>query len=208
MEWFHRYVPSVDQWTEVAFRARTGDPGALDALVRVAYGPVRRLCSALVDDVAADDLAQDTFLGVAKGIRRFRGESSARTWVFSIAHHVCATELRSRTRHRDRVAQAAVVERTRVGAVPDRSEELALHDLLHHLEPDRRAAFTLTQLYGLSYEETATICGCAPGTVGSRVARARDDLVHLFGTEGQTLGRGSLPGGPPEQGQARRAHDR
>ena len=49
-------------------------------------------------------------------------------------------------------------------------------DLLQRLDPDRREAFALTQLAGLSYEEAATVVGCPIGTIRSRVARARDDL--------------------------------
>ena len=49
-------------------------------------------------------------------------------------------------------------------------------DAVQRLDPDRREAFALTQLAGLSYEEAATIVGCPIGTIRSRVARARADL--------------------------------
>jgi RNA polymerase sigma-70 factor (ECF subfamily) len=49
--------------------------------------------------------------------------------------------------------------------------------LLDGLEPDRRDALLLTQVLGLSYAEAAEICGCPLGTIRSRVARARDDLI-------------------------------
>jgi len=48
----------------------------------------------------------------------------------------------------------------------DRTHQVAVDDLLGRLEPDRRAAFVLTQLYGLSYEETAAICDCRSGNGG------------------------------------------
>ncbi|MBO0876760.1 MAG: hypothetical protein J2P19_25575 [Pseudonocardia sp.] len=54
---------------------------------------------------------------------------------------------------------------------------MALHAVLDGLDPDRRLAFLLTQLLGLSYLEAAQVCGCPVGTIRSRVARARDDLV-------------------------------
>ena len=62
------------------------------------------------------------------------------------------------------------------GDVVDAGDVSATVDLLRRLDPDRREAFALTQLVGLSYEETATIVGCPIGTIRSRVARARDDL--------------------------------
>lgn len=65
-------------------------------------------------------------------------------------------------------------------SVPDPGEEISARDLLSHLEVDRRAAFTLTQLLGLSYEEAAVACGCPVGTIRSRVARARDELIEML----------------------------
>jgi RNA polymerase sigma-70 factor (ECF subfamily) len=61
-------------------------------------------------------------------------------------------------------------------ATPARAEA-DLDDLLAGLHPDRRQAFVLTQLLGLSYEEAADVCACPIGTIRSRVARARGDLV-------------------------------
>jgi RNA polymerase sigma-70 factor (ECF subfamily) len=52
--------------------------------------------------------------------------------------------------------------------------------LLAGLEPERRAAFVLTQMIGCSYAEAAAICGCPVGTIRSRVARAREDLAAMM----------------------------
>ena len=54
---------------------------------------------------------------------------------------------------------------------------VGIDDLLDTLGTDRREAFVLTQLLGLSYEEAAVALGCPIGTVRSRVARARADLL-------------------------------
>lgn len=59
----------------------------------------------------------------------------------------------------------------------DPSGDLIARDLLGLLEPDRRAAFILTQIFRLSYEQAAEVCQCPPGTIRSRVARARDQLI-------------------------------
>ena len=58
---------------------------------------------------------------------------------------------------------------------------MTLRALLDVLDHDRREAFVLTQLVGLSYAEAADVCGCPVGTIRSRVARARGDLVTAFG---------------------------
>ena len=52
--------------------------------------------------------------------------------------------------------------------------------LVAGLEPDRRAAFVLTQMIGCSYAEAAAICDCPVGTIRSRVARAREDLITMM----------------------------
>jgi RNA polymerase sigma-70 factor (ECF subfamily) len=53
-------------------------------------------------------------------------------------------------------------------------------DLMAALDPDRRAAFVLTQMLGCSYAEAAAICDCPVGTIRSRVARAREDLDAML----------------------------
>ena len=53
-------------------------------------------------------------------------------------------------------------------------------ELLAALEPDRRAAFVLTQMLGCSYAEAAAVCDCPVGTIRSRVARAREDLDAML----------------------------
>ena len=70
---------------------------------------------------------------------------------------------------RDRVRATAVGD-----GAPGREHT---EDLLVGLDPDRREAFVLTQVVGLSYEEAAEVLGCPIGTIRSRVARARADLL-------------------------------
>lgn len=167
---------AVDQLTRLAHSARAGDRRALQAFIDASYPEVWRLCQALVGD-AADDLAQETFVRVLHALKRFRGDSSARIWTLAIARRACMDELRNRhrrLRRDDRLVQSAAREGT---TFADPSGNLVAHELLSLLAPDRRAAFVLTQLFRLSYEEAASVCDCPPGTIRSRVARARDDLI-------------------------------
>ena len=62
---------------------------------------------------------------------------------------------------------------------PAAASGVDLDQLVHGLEPDRRTAFVLTQLVGLTYDEAAAVCDCAVGTIRSRVARARAELLQL-----------------------------
>jgi RNA polymerase sigma-70 factor (ECF subfamily) len=69
-----------------------------------------------------------------------------------------------------------------VGRAPrgDLAESVAVRHAVDALDPDRREAFVLTQVIGLSYEEAAAVCRCPIGTIRSRVARARADLVDAL----------------------------
>ena len=66
-------------------------------------------------------------------------------------------------------------------AVSARDGEIAVTDALDRLDDERRTAFVLTQLLGLSYQEAADVVGCPIGTIRSRVARARADLIDAVG---------------------------
>ena len=165
--------------------SRQGDTRAAEALAQSYYGDVWRVCSLLVDRDTADDLTQETFARALRALAGYRGEATTRTWVLSIARNVCADELRRRTRRRRRDNDLTAAAGISVTAVPD-PETAATLSLLGELNADRRAAFVLTQLFRLSYHETATICECPPGTIRSRVARARAQLIELI-EQGQVV---------------------
>ena len=137
-----------------------------------------RLCAALVGNAAADDLAQETFLRATRALPQFRGQASGRTWILSIARRTCMDDLRVRYRRERR--DRRLTREASSNHVPDASGDLATRDLLIQLEPDRRIAFVLTQLFELSYDEAAAVCDCPIGTIRSRVARARNDLIGLI----------------------------
>jgi RNA polymerase sigma-70 factor, ECF subfamily len=163
----------VDEVTALALAARRGDSAAATAFVRATQPDVWRLCAHLGAPASPEDLTQETYARAFASLHRFAGRSSARTWLLSITRRVCADAVRSAARVR------AVRPESRV--VADHAESVALHDLLAALDDERREAFVLTQLVGLSYAEAADVSGCPVGTIRSRVARARADLVTSFG---------------------------
>ncbi|MGP0031203.1 MAG: sigma-70 family RNA polymerase sigma factor [Acidimicrobiales bacterium] len=169
----------MDALTRLALAARDGDRGSLDRLVEGIYDQVWRLCARLVDEQCADDLAQDTFVRAVRALPTFRGEASARTWLLAIARNTCMDELRTRGRRRRRDASLAPGT-TGAGTTGDAGQQIDVTDLLARLTRDRREAFVLTQMLGLSYREAAQVCACPPGTIRSRVARARADLLDAL----------------------------
>ncbi|MGH9041578.1 MAG: sigma-70 family RNA polymerase sigma factor [Acidimicrobiia bacterium] len=152
--------------------ARDGDRLALASWIRNSQAEVWRLCAQLVSREAADDVTQEVFLRAYRALPGFRGDSSARTWLLSIARRTCADAIRDLRRRRRLHAR---LERPEATVDPTRA--IPVEALLEGLDPDRRQAFVLTQVLGLSYGEAAEVCSCPVGTIRSRVARARADLI-------------------------------
>jgi RNA polymerase sigma-70 factor, ECF subfamily len=169
----------VDDLTVLAKGAVDGDDVALAELVRRTQHAVEGLCRVLADLDEVEDVVQEVYLRFVAALPGFRFDSPVLPWLLSIARRTCVDLVRRRSRRRrllDRyfaLPPPAFVEPASVG------ELVGVFDLLSGLDPDRRIAFVLTQLIGLSYEEAAEVCGCPIGTVRSRIARARAELASL-----------------------------
>jgi RNA polymerase sigma-70 factor (ECF subfamily) len=158
--------------TEAALAAQAGDPAAATALVRLTQAEVWRFAAALVDRDSADDLTQETYLRAFRALADFAGRSSARTWLLGIARHVCADHIRTLQRRRRLAGRLPLPP-----IEPDHAGLLGAADLIARLSEERRGAFVLTQVIGLSYAQVAEVEGVPVGTIRSRVARARDQLI-------------------------------
>lgn len=162
---------------ELARAAGRGESHALSQLVEATSPVVWRTCAALVDRDSAEDLTQDTYLRAIGSLGSYRGDSDPIRWLLTIARRVCADEIGRRQRAR------ATQTRLRAERCPDSSDPHTLADLgdgLDRLSTERREAFVLTAMAGLSYAEAAQVCACPIGTIRSRVSRARSDLIELL----------------------------
>lgn len=166
-------MPAHDPLHELAMAAREGDDRSIEQLVRLTQPAIWRLCSSLGSTGEVEDLVSETYMRALRSLGTYRGESSVRTWLLSIARNVCADQVRSRVRERRLLDRLQTQLRSTTAFVGSESHTVAL---LENLHPDRREAFVLTQLLGLSYDETAVVLDVPVGTVRSRVARARMDL--------------------------------
>ncbi|TDC38054.1 sigma-70 family RNA polymerase sigma factor [Micromonospora sp. KC213] len=174
------------QVTAWALAAGRGDQRALAAFVRATQAQTWRFLRHLLASADTDDLVQETYLRAMRSLPRFAGRSSARTWLFSIARRVAADHLRA-LRARPEVTGLDGREPPADGRFEN---GVVLDQLLWELPVDRREAFVATQVLGLSYAEAAEVCGCPVGTIRSRVARAREDLVAAVeGRSGWCAGR-------------------
>ncbi len=170
----------MDDLTGLLLAAGDGDRSALRAFVERTQGEVWRFVAHQVGSNDADDVTQDVYVRAWRAMPAFRREASARTWLLAIARRACVDALRRRGR---RARLGARLAGTALADAPDPAAGQALDALVGQLERGRREAFVLTQLLGCSYEETAAVCGVPVGTVRSRVARARADLIGALADE-------------------------
>jgi len=165
--------PGLLPHDEEAFRT------ALVDLIPQLRAFARTLCG---DATMADDLAQDAMMKAWDARASFRVGTNMKAWTFMILRNQFYSEKRRSWRQSQLDQDAA--ERTLV-AVDDPEAPVALDEMrlgLHMLPPEQREALILVGAGGFAYEEAAEICGCAVGTVKSRVSRARRALHAILET--------------------------
>ena len=132
------------------------------------------------DPTAADDLAQDAMMKAWDARASYQMGTNMKAWTFMILRNQFYSEKRRSWRQSQLDQEAA--ERTLV-AVDDPESPVALDELrlaLATLPEEQREALILVGAGGFAYEEAADICGCAVGTIKSRVARGRVALEALL----------------------------
>lgn len=147
-------------------RAQRGDAVALDRLLRELLPYVGRICGAIALD-AGDDAVQDTMIAVMGHLPALREPAALRGWVRRIAVREAV-----RVAKGGRSVPVDPIE-LRVPPVPDGATAVEVRALLDDLDPEHRAALVLRHLDGLSEAEMADLLDVAPGTVKSRLHRAR-----------------------------------
>jgi len=169
---------------------RAGDEGAGRELFGRYFDAVYRFFRNKVDD-AAEDLTQQTFMGLVAGRDRFRGDSSFRTYLFMIARKRLYSYLRSLDREREPVemAQVSVVElgfESPSRAVAVRQEQQLLLQALRRLPVEMQVALELFYWEELSIPEIAEVLETPVGTVKSRLQRSRIRLDAVLGELAQS----------------------
>lgn len=172
---------------ELVERCRLGDEGAFQQLVDRYKELVFALIARTVQDRSrAEDLAQDVFLRIHRGLPYFRGEARLSTWIYRIVVNVCAQP-------QSPVAQAVSlhdnrVPATTVSAVTDRRfGDLELRDRLEkaiaRLPANYRLLIAAHYLDGVRYEDLADALNLPLGTVKTQLYRAKQQLRRVLETE-------------------------
>jgi RNA polymerase sigma-70 factor (ECF subfamily) len=156
------------------------DGGELTALIPQMRAFARSLCR---DPTEADDLAQDALTSAWRDRSAYMAGTNLRAWVFTILRNRFYSD--HRRAWRTTQLDSDVAERTLV-AVSNPVAALELDDVrraMQVLPDEQREALTLIGVAGLSYGEAGEICGCAVGTVKSRVSRARQRLLAALSAD-------------------------
>ena len=161
----------------------TPDASFRDALL-AAVPSLRAFAISLSGNVdRADDLVQDTLVRAIANAHRFEPGTNLNAWLFTILRNLFHSEYRKRRRE---VEDPDGVYAEQLTSQPEQGARLDFEDFrsaLATLPSEQREALLLVGASGFSYEETAAICGCAVGTVKSRVNRARSRLAQMLNVD-------------------------
>ena len=128
----------------------------------------------------ADDLVQETLLKAWAARERFQAGTNMRAWTFIILRNLFLSQMR-RARFKGEWDELTASKILAAPASQDRHIELSdMQRALMHLPQPQREALILVGAGGFAYEEAAEICGCAVGTIKSRVARGRAALEQIL----------------------------
>jgi RNA polymerase sigma-70 factor (ECF subfamily) len=169
-------------------RAKKGDSRAFDLLVLKYQGRVAQLVSRYVNNAAeVEDVTQEAFIKAYRALPKFRGDSAFYTWLYRIAanaakNHLVALGRRPTTDLAlDDSESYEVPGRLKDNESPDevimgQQLEVVISQAIDALPLELKAALTLREFEGLSYDEIAEVLECPIGTVRSRIFRAREAI--------------------------------
>jgi RNA polymerase sigma-70 factor (ECF subfamily) len=186
-----RQALQQDEALARAFQA--GEESAFDKLVLRHKDKVFSLCYRFLGDYnEADDSAQEAFIKVYRSLKRFRFESSLSTWLYRITVNTCKNKLASSQYRKGRAMvrldeprdpekgghPLEIKDESLSPAVEleKREKEMFIQSAIDSLPNEQKTVVVLREVEGLSYEEITAITGYAPGTVKSKLARARQAL--------------------------------
>lgn len=156
----------------------------MDLLLGRHYDRLFAVCRRMAgNDADAADACQEALMAIVRGLPRFDGRSTFKTWSYRVATNACLDELRRRQRR-----PLAVVEDTdRISEDVSLDQQVAdrvtLEDAIPRIPEEFRAPLVLRDVIGMDYAEIAATLELAPGTVRSRISRGRRHLADVLGNQ-------------------------
>ena len=178
-------------------RAKKGDSRAFDLLVLKYQGRVAQLVSRYVSNAAeVEDVTQEAFIKAYRALPKFRGDSAFYTWLYRIAANAAKNHLVALSRRPttdlalDDSESYEVPGRLKDNESPDevimgQQLEEVISQAIAALPLELKAALTLREFEGLSYDEIAEVLECPIGTVRSRIFRAREAIDQKVASQMQ-----------------------
>ncbi|MBE6992168.1 MAG: sigma-70 family RNA polymerase sigma factor [Ruminococcaceae bacterium] len=181
--------------------AKKGDTDAFEQLVEMHSDRIYSIALRMVGNPTdAEDLAQEAFLRIWRGLEGFNMDSKFSTWAYRLTTNVCIDFLRKEKKNNnvslftedddgeeseleiadERYSPQQKLEQDQLRQTVDRA--------MNSLDPQYRQILTLRELGGLSYDEIAQQLGLKEGTVKSRIARAREQMRKLLTADGNFFG--------------------
>jgi len=167
---------------ETIGRAQAGDLSAFESLVRAYQGDVWRFAYHLTRNASmADDVSQEAFLRVYRGIRSYRGPARFSSWLLRIVRN-CAIDAYRKTRKETVAAEEDRASRKDLASLdpPDQEERARINDAIRRLPMPLREPFVVIEILGFTYEEASAVLGTRIGTIKSRMHRARAALMEAL----------------------------
>jgi RNA polymerase sigma-70 factor (ECF subfamily) len=195
--------PVRGEGASILTELKSGSEEAYAWLVDRFHQPVYGLvCRMLNDPADAADTTQEVFLKVFRGMRRFQGEASLKTWIYRIAIHEASNHRRWWFRHKGRemsmeqdASRTFALRETLVDPGQSPFDSLAQEEVRARVEAELRlvpepyrTTVILRDIEGLSYEEIAEILEVSLGTVKSRLMRGREALKKRLVAYAQEVG--------------------
>jgi RNA polymerase sigma-70 factor, ECF subfamily len=159
---------------------RQGDRRAMEALYHRFKRRVFSLAHRIAGPSDAEEVAQEAFIRIYRGLPKFRGDSALDTWIYRLAVNAALSHVERRP-HRAEGEEA--LARVAAEATPSRDPRLAarLERALADMPAGYRAVLVLHDVEGLSHEEIANILGCRVGTSKSQLHKARAKMREILG---------------------------
>lgn len=178
-------------------RAQKGDTAAFEQLVELHSAGIYSIALRMVGNPSdAEDLAQEAFLRIWRGLDSFNMDSKFSTWAYRLTTNVCIDFLR-KEKKTNTVSLFTEDDEGEESELPiaderysperqlDRDElRSCVSTAMEQLDPQYRQILTMRELGGMSYDEIAEKTGLKSGTVKSRISRAREQMRKLLLSSG------------------------
>lgn len=173
---------------EIIARIRKGEINAFEWIVKRYETTVANIIYGIMGNIEnADDLGQEVFMRVYRGLFQFRFRASFKTYLTRIAINVCRDAIKRHGPYTESLqSDSGLNERVGVDLQDERDIRELVHSALFQLEMDHRSVVVLRMLEGYSTRETAKLLKIPEGTVLSRLSRGLERLREILIKEGYT----------------------